>query len=229
MQKGLDFLLNKYSVQSTAQLVDDRTVRIDGKDVPMLPWRSERRFVELKKLVADGEINGISVMRTLRIVRKGADLWKEAYRELDLAQYILGSPICQIFAIGDGEHAVNLVAKTAAGYVCSFELSATLAESAPVIDKHEIIAISGVACDRAADTQVPQNSIYVFGGQEDAVYTDVDAELFGLNIDQCAVVRSAFELAKTHADLSDDAACLEKLVAAAQRSMVLCENICVEV
>lgn len=228
MQKYLDKLLEKYSVSGNAVLTDNKTVTIDGKKLPLLPWRNERRFVEMRKLVTDGEINGISVMRTLRIVRKGMDLYDELYRELDLCRYILNTDINEIFVIGDEKYALNIIAATKDGFVCTLEISATLSDDETIIDKHEIIAGSGVACDRAADTQVPQNSIYVFGGKDNAeVYTDVDAELFGLNVDECAVVRSAFEIAKTGCDLSDDVNKLYKLIDCAKQSLKNCENIVV--
>ncbi len=227
MQTKLEMLLEKYSVGKTAVL-DGEGVVVDGKALPLLPWRNERRFVELRKLVADGELTGISTMRILRIVHRGEDLEKQMAREIDLAQFILGSKVHEIFAIGDLEHAVNMIAKTVDGYVCSFELSATLSEQADVIDKHEIIAIGGVACDRAADTQVPQNSIYVYGEGDAMKYTDVDAELFGLNIDQCAVVRAAFETAKSEVDLSADVAQVKAVVAAAKESLATLKNIVVE-
>ncbi len=154
-------------------------------------------------------------------------LKQELYRQTDIAQFILGSKIQEIFAIGDWNHAVNLIAKTADGYIISFELSATLAKGTPVIDKHEIIAVSGVACDRAADTQIPQNSIYVYG-QESAVYTDVDAELFGLTAEECALVRSAFAVAKNGTDLAAEVSSARAVVAAAEQSMAALENITVE-
>ncbi len=226
MQAKLDMLLSKYSVQKNAQL-SGNTVIIDDKTLPLLPWRRERRLIELRNLAA-GPLTGISTMRILRIVHRGADLMAELYREIDIAQYVLNSKIREIFAIGDKAHALNLIAKTADGYVVSFEISATLPEGAPIIDKHEIIAIAGVACDRAADTQVPQNSIYVYGDGETAAYTDVDAELFGLTVDQCAIVRSAFEIAKTGADLTAEADCAAAVVAAAERSLATLENIFVE-
>ncbi len=226
MQAKLDILLSKYAVQKNAQL-SGNTVMIDGKALPLLPWRKERRLIELRNLAA-GPLTGISTMRVLRIVHRGADLMAELYREIDIAQYILNSKIREIFAIGDKAHALNLIAKTADDYVVSFEISATLPENAPIIDKHEIIAIAGVACDRAADTQVPQNSIYVYGDKETAAYTDVDAELFGLTADQCAVVRSAFEIAKTGADLTAEAESAKAVLCAAEKSLETLENIFVE-
>lgn len=227
MQEKLDYLLKKYAVNRSAQLKGNRTVGIDGRDFPLLPWRKERRLAEMKKLVTDGEISGISVMRTLRIVQKSADLLEEIYREFDICQYILNSKITEVFAIGDEKSALNIIAKTADGFICTLEISATLPGDADIIDKHEIIAQSGVACDRAADTQIPQSSIYVYG-KHNGHFTDVDAELFGLSVDECAIVRSAFETARTAADLSGEVDQLYRLIGAVKDSLETMQNVILE-
>ena len=45
-------LLKKYDVAACATINGDRSVNIDGRSTPLLPWRFERRFEELKKLQA---------------------------------------------------------------------------------------------------------------------------------------------------------------------------------
>jgi len=45
------------------------------------------------------------------------------------------------------------------------------------------------------DAQLKQDSIYVFGA-ENQKYTDVDFELYGLTIEEIAVVRAAFAIAQ---------------------------------
>ncbi|MBQ4065838.1 MAG: hypothetical protein IJD10_07030, partial [Clostridia bacterium] len=191
-----------------------------------LPWRAERRFTELKSLVDSGELHGISTMRTLRVVKAGSDLYEQLYREIDICRFILGTEITEIFAIEGGEYTLNAIAATAAGYVCSLELSATLQSGQPNIDKHEIIAIGGVACDRAADTQVPQNSVYVYGEKaEPDTYTDVDAELYGLTPDECAIVRYAFDVAKNGTDHTGESEADLAVVDAAKRSVATTANI----
>ncbi len=227
MQTKLEMLLRKYSVNTSATL-DGQQVTVDGRALPLLPWRKERRMIELRNLVANGTLTGISTMRILRIVHRGENLLEQLYREADIAQFVLGSKIHEIFAIGDTARAINLIAKTEDGYVVSLEISATLPADAAIIDKHEIIAVGGVACDRTADTQVPQNSIYVYGDHQTVAYTDVDAELFGLTTDQCALVRAAFEVAKTGIDLTAESASAKAVVAAAEQSLATLENIIVE-
>lgn len=194
LQEKLDFLLEKYSVAAKAVLKDDRTVVIDGMELPILSHRSERRFVELKNMVNNGTLVGISVMRVARIIGKGSDIYETLYRELDLCQYILQRRIKSVMVM-ENDNVLNSIATTEDGVVCTIEISATLKVGEIPKDKHEIISQRGIACDVVVDAQLKQDSIYVFG-TENKKYTDVDFELYGLSIEETAIVRAAFTLAQ---------------------------------
>lgn len=194
LQEKLDFLLDKYSVQSKAKFKDNRIVIIDQTELPLLPWRSERRFVELKNTVNNGTLVGISVMRVARIVDIGSDIYTELYRELDICQFVLQRKIKSIMVM-QNENVLNAIAKAEDEVVCTIEISATLQNGELPKDKHEIIAQHGIACDVVVDAQLRQDSIYVFG-EEDQKYTDVDFELYGLETEEISVVRAAFSLAQ---------------------------------
>ncbi len=189
LQEKLDFLLQKYSVEKSVTLKDNLVV-IDGREVPLLAHRSERRFTELKNIVQGGTLFGISVMRTARIVEKGTDLSAVIYRELDLCQFILGQKIKSVMAMKN-DNVMNIIATTENDVVCTIEVSATLKAGTKPIDKHEIISQRGIACDVVVDAQLKQDSIYVYGDEEKK-YTDADFELYGLSVDEIAMVRGAF-------------------------------------
>ena len=194
LQKKLEFLLDKYSVEETAVLKNTKTVIIDGKEIPTLSHRSERRFIELKNICQNGTLFGISVMRVARIIDKKADLNEALYRELDLCQWILGRKIKTVMGMKNG-NVLNVIARCEDDIVCTIEISATLGKGVKPIDKHEIISQHGIACDVVVDAQLKQDSIYVYGKSEKK-FTDVDFELFGLSIDEIAVVRAAFSVAQ---------------------------------
>lgn len=218
LQEKLDFLLDKYSVETKAELKDRETVIINGKEVPILSHRLERRFIELKNIVRGGTLVGISVMRVARIVEKTKDIYAELYRELDLCQYILGRKIEYITVLENG-NVLNAIATAEEGVVCTIEISATLRNGEVPKDKHEIISQRGIACDVVVDAQLKQDSIYVFG-EDNQKYTDVDFELYGLSIEDIAVVRSAFLLAqngKLEQQLKIDEN-LNKLICTAKKS-----------
>ena len=218
LQEKLDFLLEKYSVDTKAVLKDCKTVEVDGMELPILSHRSERRFFELKNIVNNGTLVGISVMRVARIVEQGADIYAELYRELDLVQYILQRNIKSIMVM-ENDNVMNVIATTEDGVVCTLEISATLKAGEIAKDKHEIISQRGIACDVVVDAQLKQDSIYVFGS-ENKKYTDVDFELFGLSIEEIAVVRAAFTLAqsKKYDDMKTTHENLCKLVEMAKKS-----------
>lgn len=194
LQEKLDFLLDKYSVDVKAVLKDDKTVVIDGMELPILSHRNERRFIELKNIANNGTLVGISVMRVARIIEKGSDIYEALYRELDLCQFILQRKIKSIMVMYN-DNVLNTIATAEDDIVCTIEISATLSKGEIPKDKHEIISQKGIACDVVVDAQLKQDSIYVFG-RENKKYTDVDFELYGLSIEEIAVVRAAFALAQ---------------------------------
>ncbi len=218
LQSKLDFLLEKYTAEKSVILNDKKTASIDGELIPLFAHRYERRIIELKNLVLGGTLFGISVMRTARIVQKGKDVFDELYRELDICQYVLGRKIKTITVI-QNDNVLNAIAVTDDKIVCTIEISATLAENEVSKDKHEIISQRGIACDIVVDAQLKQDSIYVFS-DENKKYTDVDFEIFGLSIEDTAVVRAAFALssAKDLMSLKNNAENLSELIKLAKKS-----------
>lgn len=218
LQEKLDFLIEKYSVDVKAELKDTKSVVIDGYEVPILSHRSERRFIELKNIANNGTLVGISVMRTARIIEKGSDIYEALYRELDLCQYVLQRKIKSIMVM-ENANTLNAIAKTDDDIVCTIEIAATLKEGETPIDKHEIIAQHGIACDVVVDAQLKQDSIYVFG-ENNKKYTDVDFELYGLSVENIAVVRAAFSIAqnKNYSEMIDIDNNLCNLVEMAKKS-----------
>lgn len=218
LQDKLDFLLGKYSVDTSVTFLNNALVSIGGREVPLLAHRSERRFIELKNLVNNGTLVGVSVMRVARIVEKGSDLYAALYRELDLCQYILQKKIKSIMVM-ENDNVLNAIATAETGIVCTIEISATLKTGEPAKDKHEIISQRGIACDVVVDSQLKQESIYVFGA-ENQKYTDVDFELYGLSIEGISAVRAAFALAQNqnYDEIEAIHQNLSKLVEMAKRS-----------
>lgn len=194
INQALKTLCEKYSVSTDVVINEDNTVRFNGKTVPLMPWRSERRFIELKNIANNGTLVGISVFRTARIIGKDSDIYKALYRELDLCQYILNRKIKTIMAV-ENDSALNVIAAAEDKIICTIEISATLPKGEIPKDKHEIISQRGIACDIVVDAQLKQDSLYIFSS-ENKKFTDVDYELYGLSVEEIAVVRAAFALAQ---------------------------------
>ena len=230
MQKGLDLLLNKYSVSAKAVLsADGKTVAINGKQVPVLPWESERRFIELRNLVVLGRLGNMCTYRIGHATQKGKDIFELLEREIGILEFTVNSSVKEIFAIA-GKNTLNCIAETKNGCVCTIELATTLESSAQDIDKHEIITDNGVGCDRVVDTQTPQQSIYVYG-KENKVYCDTDAELYGYKEIEINTIRNAFNLAKNQGARVENLAKYEhikKVVNCAKVSLDTMQNVLVE-
>ena len=230
MQKGLNLLLEKYSVGKNAVLkADGKTVEIDGKEIPVLPWESERRFIELRNLVVTGRLGNMCTYRIGHTAKKDADLFTLLAREVGILEFTVNSTAKEIFAIA-GVNTMNCIVETENGCVCTIELGATLEDGQKAVDKHEIIADNGVGCDRVVDTQMPQDSIYVFGKNTNT-YTDTDAELYNYEEIQINTIRNAFALAKSEELCKANTAKwahIQKVVEAAKKSLATLENVKVE-
>ena len=226
MQERLNMLLKKYGVDACAVLNGDLSVSVDGTKTPLLPWRYERRFEELKKLVDSKTVDGISVFRIISIGHKTDDMEALLTRELDVCRFVLGTEIKEVFAIGNGA-ALNVSLKLENGVVCTIELATTLPENEERISKHEIITARGIACDMNVDTQAMQSSVYIYG-ERNARYTDVDYELFGLDIVGVSTVRAAFAAARdasVRALFAEQSSILAKLVATVKESAKTLDNV----
>ena len=198
MNAALQWLREKYAVAADgvlAECVDNMGAAAelkcnDGTTVKLLPWRIERRFFELKKLVDDKTLENVSTLR-FAWMTSNKSLEALLYRELDLCAFLGESAIRSIFATVNGKTA-NLIVKLFDTKSCSVECSAMLPAGTEEIDRHEIIAARGVACDRTVDTQVPQASIYQFTANGEKRYTDTDTELFGFEYEEILLIRAAF-------------------------------------
>ena len=194
MNESLAFLRDKYGCPEGEIVSGENGYELalpDKKHVSLLPWRVERRFVELKKIIDGKTLEDVSTFRFARF-SAGGDCIKVAAEELDLAVFLAGSPLKRLFAVRNGNATSNILAQFENSMSISVECGVNLPAGATVLDRHEIIARRGVASDRAVDTQVPQSSIYEWTNGGNATFTDVDTELFGLPNDQIWTVRAAF-------------------------------------
>ena len=162
--------------------------------LPLLPWRNERRFQELKRMVDGRTVESVSMCRfSCSTDGQGMDLAAVLYREFDLAEWLIGAPIAAVAASIHAGRWANIVLRMKSDVVCGVEAAVTLPAGSMMIDRHELIARRGVACDRLVDSQTPQQSVYTFTADGVGQYTDTDAELFGLSIEAVTLVRAAYD------------------------------------
>ena len=109
MNAALQWLREKYAVAADgvlAECADNMGAAAelkcnDGTTVKLLPWRIERRFFELKKLVDDKTLENVSTLR-FAWMTSNKSLEALLYRELDLCAFLGESAIRSIFATVNG-------------------------------------------------------------------------------------------------------------------------------
>ena len=172
--------------------------KLTDNDIPLLSWRYNRKFIELKKIVAQEVVEDVSMLRFCSLGDPGIwSLNSLMYRELDLCEFLTGSKIVSLHATLSYNLAGNIIVKMESGVIGSIEIGIQVPSGKPLIERHEIIARRGVASDIVVDTQVPQNSIYTYTQKGDFGYKDIDNELFGMDEFQVEWARSSFELLKS--------------------------------
>jgi hypothetical protein len=216
LEVALQALLDKYDVKAdqnfnlsvTSQPGDSRQLlpgwhwltSLPGTNQqPLLTWRVNRAFTELRKIMSDAVVENACLFRFSCLA--SPDQWSVdalIYREIDLCEFIGGGRTVSIFAVWE-KLSVNIILRLATGVLCSIEISTQLPQGSPFQERHELIGQRGTASDRVVDTQVSQSSIYGFTSNGIEQYKDTDMELFGFTENQIEHVRSAFELFKSPA------------------------------
>lgn len=195
----------------------------DGRtNVPLLHWRNNRKYVEIRNVLAQSLVEKPLALRIHHVVAKDeltntlADIL--AY-EADLIAFVTGQKVDKIFADYSGERYVNCIA-SAGGIKASLEIGFLPQGSEPVL-LHEVIAKTGIVSDVVVDTQVTQYPVSVFKGDKTETYNDIDFELYGLAVPLGHCVRFILAvLADTSRipALCDDFAHLRQAIRAAENS-----------
>lgn len=195
MNDALRWLCEKYNVGKGEMISAEGVMKLrlkSGTESMLLPWRVERRFSELKNLIRNQTLEGVSTLRFASMTA-GGKLEEQLARELDLAIWLSDSGIHSLFAVCSTDNSTaNVIVKLKNAVSVCVECGNKLPPGTNPMDRHEIIAQRGVASDRVVDTQIPQFSIYCFAADGETCYTDTDAELFGMNPEEILLVRAAF-------------------------------------
>ena len=212
-EKALSGLLEKYNIKppQSFRLYKDNNPdvinllpgyafvdpKLEKNQIPLLAWRFRRKFVELKKIVEDSVIENVCLFRFCCMGSK--DKWLLSsilYREMDLLEFIGNGKIISVQAVVSEDQVSNVILRLDNDALCSIEAGIQMPPDTPLIDRHEMIAQRGVACDLVVDTNVPQSSIYCYTNEGEFRYTDTDMELYGFDDLQIDHIRSAFQVLK---------------------------------
>ncbi|MBP5374581.1 MAG: hypothetical protein J6Y31_06700 [Bacteroidales bacterium] len=212
-KEALAGLLKKYDVPFTDKDLDTTK--------PIQPWRCNRKYVELEKMVSSNTLEHPCLLRFCHLTQESTSLENLLYREFDLAEFITGHKIVALHAAFTGGRSGSVIIKLDNGIVGSVEVGNLLPEDQKEVDRHEIIARRGVGSDIVVDTQLPQQSIYLMTKDGPETYKDTDSELYGLDEKQIERVRATFALLKATSGIDFHAAQdkhLKEAVAAALES-----------
>lgn len=210
-QEALKALLTKYGIAY------DPVV----ESVPLQSWRSDRRYVELFKLVDGKTVENVCLLRFSHMTDGKTPLEATLYRELDLCEYIGHGKVKSLHAVFTDGRTGNVIVKLDNGVLASVEVGNLLPDGKSDLERHEIVARRGVANDLPMDVQIPLQSIYTYTTDGEEGYRDVDFELYGFPEKEIAQIRAEFEFCKNPSvagSLSERDAHLRDLVAAAFKS-----------
>lgn len=187
-KEALAGLLKKYDVPFAEKDLDTT--------LPIQPWRCNRKYVELEKMVSSKTLEHPCLLRFCHLTQEGTSLEELLYREFDLAEFISGKKIVALHAAFTDGRSGSVIIKLEGGIVGSVEVGNLLPEGQAEVDRHEIIARRGVGSDIVVDTQIPQQSIYLMTEDGASAYKDTDSELYGLDEKGIERVRATFALLK---------------------------------
>lgn len=237
--EGLQRLLDVHGIKAEGWTLEkDAVILADGRRVPLLPWRTHfhntamlpfTRGASMKVGAAHGSaMNGASAFRLLYAGCRSEGLKAMLKRELDLSEFMLGAKTVHVFAMTNGD-VLHVSTRLDNNAVCTLELNATLPEGTGPVYKHELTTEDGFVTDRAVDTQVTPESMYLINGEGVKDFAEVDTLTYGLSREDAIDVRAAFAILSGAADADQyiaDEKRLDKLCELVWKSAETCERLC---
>ncbi len=204
------------------------TLMLEGCTIPVFHWRYDPRMNAMRNY-GQKAVSENCCLNSYSFVGRDVELSTLIFRELDISEYLLGSPIVNVTAFINGD-ACNLIAKTAAGTLANLELGATMAEGTIPQFSHRLITKHGMASDRTVNNMVEQSGVYVFAGDDPRAreYSEGEYYLYGLSEQESHMATFIQDVikGKLKADvLASTAAHLERALAAVYRSAELGESV----
>lgn len=98
---------------------------MNGVKYALLPWRNERRLIELKKIVDSHTVGQISHFKIMSLNSKTQNLSEIIKREIDTAEYVGGLKVTEIFGSEKRRNLPPVMCMTDKKAVTTLELDAT--------------------------------------------------------------------------------------------------------
>ena len=155
------------------------TLVLEGERYPLFWWRTDPQVDMMQELAPERKICS---MKLNRVCPKSWGLETLLYKELDIAEYIIGSRVRTVMNFRNGD-SMNMLATMENERAALFELGATLHDGTDEQGRHTYWGEDGMASDRVVSQKLPGKAVYLFT-QEQAqpeTFHDIFIYVYGLN------------------------------------------------
>ena len=187
IEQGVESVMSVYGYKSEktwkyipakANELCDKLI-IDGKEYPFFWWRTDVQINPLTKMAPERKLCSMKLNRTCP---SSEPLERLLYREIDIAEQILGSDISKVMCFKN-ESAMNMLATMENDRVAVFELASVLNDDTPEQGRHIYWGENGMASDRVVSQKVTSEAIYLFTREQanPETFNDIFIHMYGLN------------------------------------------------
>ena len=217
----------KYSYGKMQSGLVDRLC-YQGNEIPVFYWRHEPKNMGLR-IYGQKNVQENCTLNVYSFTGKDETIEELLFREMDLAEHILGAKVVKVTAVRNGD-ACNIIGVTELGTCVNLEIGTTMAPGSTNQCQHRLITKRGMANDRVVDTQVVQESVYVYDNRSTTptTYSDLDIYLYGLNTTDILKVSFAFSILIERQNVEElilQANHLNQVVKAVQESVEHCTTV----
>lgn len=217
----------KYSYGKMQSSIVDQLC-YQGKEIPVFYWRHEPKIMGLR-IYGQKNVQENCTLNAYSFAGKDETIEELLFREMDLAEYILGAKVVKVTAVRNGD-ACNIIGVTELGTCVNLEIGTTMAPGSTNQCQHRLITKRGMANDRVVDTQVVQESVYVYDNRSTTptTYSDLDLYLYGLRTTDILKVSFAFSILTERQNVEElilQAKHLNQVVKAVQESVDNCTTV----
>jgi len=176
------------------------TLVLDGVSYPLFWWRTDTQIVQLRDLAPERNLCSMKLNRTCA---KSEGLDRLLYRELDIAQLMLGAPVESLMCFRR-ENSMNMLATMENRRVAVFELAAVLHDGTPEQGRHIYWGTDGMASDKVVSQKIPSEAVYLFteDSEKPETFNDIFLYMYGLNKTEAVKAAAIAEILMGRTDIS---------------------------
>ena len=155
----------------------------NGRRIPLFDTHYDARLYRMAAYGNDADKN--CTLNVYSFVGCDVPMDEHLYRELDIAELLLHSPVKKVTAFIRG-HAANLIAVMENTCCANLDLGCAMAPGSVNQCQHRLITQHGMTCDRGAGDMTVNHQINVFGQDATLTFDDDEYYLYGLDDAQVA-------------------------------------------